>query len=126
MVAYEEGIEPKTTVHSNGILLKFLKFRTLSWSLAYVCSRELIPEHVIVNCEEVELSSSFFEFLMATPSTPTSTRISGSKGSKRLGWGVRLQSQSKEIVANVYKYFERLHSKEKSTGPFKRTIEATV
>lgn len=41
------------------------------------------------------------------------------------GQGVRFQSQSKEIVKNVYDYFEKLHKKGKSSGPAKRTVEAT-
>ena len=62
---------------------------------------------------------------MDTPSTPTSTRRQGSKGAKRLGKGVRLTSQSKQIVANVYTYFEEVHCRRQTTAPLERTVQAT-
>ena len=36
-----------------------------------------------------------------------------------------MKLQTKEVVYNVHTYFEKLHSKEKSQAPLKRTIEAT-
>ena len=50
---------------------------------------------------------------------------SSEAGKSKLGKGYRLQSQSKEIVCNVFDYFNKLHAKGKSTGPLKRTEEAT-
>ena len=43
----------------------------------------------------------------------------------KLGRGFILEPQSKEIIPNVYDYFNNLHAKGKSTGPFKQTLEAT-
>ena len=39
--------------------------------------------------------------------------------------GKRLNSQSKEIIMNVYKYFDSLSKKSKGKGAFQRTLEAT-
>ena len=44
---------------------------------------------------------------------------------KNTGQGVRLDSQSKEMLLNVYTYFKRLQSKTRSKGAFERTLEAT-
>ena len=43
----------------------------------------------------------------------------------QLGKGIRVKSQSKEVVYNIYSYFKKLHAKGKSQAPIKRTIEAT-
>ena len=37
----------------------------------------------------------------------------------------RLMLQTKEIVANVYDYFEELHRYQCTQGPLKRTADAT-
>ena len=42
-----------------------------------------------------------------------------------VGQGIRLSTQSQMIVFSVYSYFKKLHVKGKSSGPLKRTIEAT-
>ena len=39
--------------------------------------------------------------------------------------GKRLRSQTKEVVANVYDYFEELHRRQRTQGPLKRTADAT-
>ena len=44
---------------------------------------------------------------------------------KNTGQGARLDSQSKEMLLNVYTYFKRLQSKTRSKGAFERTLEAT-
>ena len=38
--------------------------------------------------------------------------------------GKRLRSQTKEVVANVYDYFEELHRNQHTQGPLKRTADA--
>ena len=37
----------------------------------------------------------------------------------------RLRSQTKEVVANVYDYFEELYRRQRTQGPLKRTADAT-
>uniref|UniRef100_A0A1X7UIS2 Uncharacterized protein n=1 Tax=Amphimedon queenslandica TaxID=400682 RepID=A0A1X7UIS2_AMPQE len=44
---------------------------------------------------------------------------------RRVKQGVRLNSQAKEIVSNVYKYFKDLERRSKEKGAFYRTLEAT-
>ena len=44
---------------------------------------------------------------------------------KHVGKGIRLNSQSKEIILNVYEYFQKIHAKGKAKGPFQRTLDAT-
>ena len=44
---------------------------------------------------------------------------------RRVKQGVRLNSQVKKIVSNVYKYFKDLERKSKGKGAFQRTLEAT-
>ena len=42
-----------------------------------------------------------------------------------IGRGIRLKGQAKTIVCNVYDYFNKLHKKGQSHGPFQRTADAT-
>jgi hypothetical protein len=56
------------------------------------------------------------------------TRVPGKRKQSRTGQGVRLQSQSKEIIYKVYTYFKKNQEKTKVTarnGAFDRTLEAT-
>ena len=57
---------------------------------------------------------------MATVGTP-----SRPKEKRNLGRGIRLKGQTKTIICNVYDYFNTLHKKGQSHGPFKRTADAT-
>ena len=43
----------------------------------------------------------------------------------KTGRGIRVQGQAKTILCNVYDYFNKLHKKGRSDGPFKRTADAT-
>uniref|UniRef100_A0A1X7TPK5 Winged helix-turn helix domain-containing protein n=1 Tax=Amphimedon queenslandica TaxID=400682 RepID=A0A1X7TPK5_AMPQE len=44
---------------------------------------------------------------------------------RRVKQGVRFNSQAKEIVSSVYKYFKDLERRSKEKGAFQRTLEAT-
>ena len=44
---------------------------------------------------------------------------------RRVKQGIRLNSQAKEIISNVYKYFKDLDRRSKGKGAFQRTLEAT-
>ena len=59
---------------------------------------------------------------MAAVGTP-----SRAKERRNLGRGtcIRLKGQTKTIICNVYDYFDMLHKKGQSHGPFKRTADAT-
>ena len=39
--------------------------------------------------------------------------------------GKRLRSQTKEVVANVYDYFEQVSRRQRTQGPLKRNTDAT-
>ena len=41
----------------------------------------------------------------------------------KLGRGIRVRSQSKEVIYNVHKYFERLNKKRRTKAPVKRASE---
>ena len=58
---------------------------------------------------------------MATPTTPTT----GKKA--KLGRGIRIVSQSRMIISNVYDYFKKLHvqAKGKCKPASEQTVEAT-
>ena len=44
---------------------------------------------------------------------------------RRVKQGIRWNSQAKEIISNVYKYFKDLDRRSKGKGPCQRTLEAT-
>ena len=44
---------------------------------------------------------------------------------RRVKQGIRLNSQAKEIISNVYKYFKDLDRRSKGKGAFQRTLEVT-
>ena len=44
---------------------------------------------------------------------------------RRVKQGIRLNSQAKEIISNVYKYFKDLDRRSKGKGAFQRTLETT-
>ena len=43
----------------------------------------------------------------------------------KLGRGIRVRSQTKEVIYNVHEYFERINKKGTTKTPVKRTSEAT-
>ena len=49
----------------------------------------------------------------------------GASCKKSVKQGKRLTSQAKEIILNVYNYFDILSKKSKGKGAFQRTLEAT-
>ena len=54
------------------------------------------------------------------------TRSDESEGNKsKLGRGIRVRSQTKEVIHNVHDYFERINKKVTTKTPVKRTSEAT-
>ena len=62
-----------------------------------------------------------YALMMAEPTyTPT-------RNKRKLGQGIRLHSQSKEIIMNVYFYFEKMAKKSRTTvkTSAERTVEAT-
>ena len=42
----------------------------------------------------------------------------------KMQWGKRLRSQAKEVVANVYDYFEEVSRRQRTQGPLERTFDA--
>ena len=43
----------------------------------------------------------------------------------KIGRGVRLKSQTKTVILNVYEYFKAMQRKSKTKGAFQKTLEAT-
>ena len=49
----------------------------------------------------------------------------GNRKKGGIGQGVRVGSQTKTIIGNVFDYFTRLHRQGRGDGPCKRTADAT-
>jgi hypothetical protein len=67
---------------------------------------------------------------MATPSATCNTPVQAKrrKSQLRLGQGIRVETQGKLMVRNVFKYFEeqrKMNPKNPGSSTFEKTIKAT-